>query len=82
MKQKDIALIILVAGISGVISFTVSQILFTTPQNRQQKVAVVDQITSQFTTPNSQFFNSQSINPAQSIEVQNSNNSNPFGTGH
>ncbi len=82
MKQKDIALIILISAVSAVISFTVSHLLFSTPQNRQQKVAVIDKITTQFTTPNSQFFNSQSIDPTQLIEVQSSNNSNPFnGSG-
>ena len=82
MKQKDLALIILIVGSSGIVSFTVSHFLFATPQNRQQNVAVVDQITPQFATPNPQFFNSQSIDPTQLIEVQNSNNSNPFGSGN
>ena len=82
MKQKDVAFIILISAVSAVISFTASHFLFATPQNRQQKVAVVDKITTQFTTPNPQFFNSQSIDPTQLIEVQNSNNSNPFnGSG-
>lgn len=82
MKQKDIALIILISAISAFISFAASHILFTTPSNRQQSVAVVNKITTQFSTPNPQFFNNQSIDPTQLIEVQNSNNSNPFnGSG-
>ncbi|MGH7142476.1 MAG: hypothetical protein ACREF5_03385 [Candidatus Saccharimonadales bacterium] len=82
MKQKDVALIILIAGISGVISFVVSNFIFASPANSQQKVAVVDPISTEFTTPNTQFFNNQSIDPTQLIEVQNSNNSNPFdGSG-
>jgi hypothetical protein len=82
MKQKDIALIILISAISAVVSFVASNILFSTPQNRQQKVAVVDKINTQFLTPDPQFFNSQSIDPTQLIEVQNSNNTNPFnGSG-
>lgn len=81
MKQKDIALIILIAGISGLVSFTFSHLIFSTPQARQQKVALVDKITPEFATPSTQFFNSQSIDPTQFINVQNSNNSNPFGSG-
>jgi hypothetical protein len=81
MKQKDIAQIILISGVSCVISFVVSHLLFSSPQSQQQSVAVVDQITTQFATPNPQFFNSQSIDPTQFIEVQNSNNTNPFGSG-
>ena len=84
MKQKDIALIIIIAAISGAISFAASHLIFTTPKNRQQSVAVVDKITTDFTTPDSKFFNSQSIDPAKLIEVQNSNNTNPFNgsSGH
>lgn len=78
MKQKDVALIILIIGISAGMAFAVSNFLFATPQNRQQNVAIVDKITSQFTSPSSQFFNIHSIDPAQLIEVQSSNNSNPF----
>lgn len=83
MKQKDIAFIILISAVSAVVSFAASHILFATPANRHQNVAVVDKISTQFSTPNPQFFNSQSIDPTQLIEVQNSNNSNPFnGSGH
>jgi hypothetical protein len=79
MKQKDIALIIVIAAISGVLSFIVSQYIFGSPQNSQQSVAVVDVITTDFTTPDTKFFNNNSINPAKLIEIGSSNNSNPFG---
>ena len=83
MKQKDIALIILIAAISGTASFAVSHFLFATPQNRQQQVAVVDPITTDFATPDTKFFNSQSIDAAKLIEVGGGNNTNPFnGSGH
>lgn len=83
MKQKDIALIIVIAAISAAVSFAASQFLFATPRDRQQQVAVVDAITTEFSVPDSKFFNSQSIDPAKLIEVQNTNNSNPFnGSGH
>ena len=83
MKQKDIAMIIVIAAISGSISFALSHFLFATPQNQQQEVAVVDRITTDFINPDPKFFNSQSINPSKLIEVGSSNNSNPFnGSGH
>lgn len=83
MKQKDLALIIVIAAVSGSISFAVSHFLFASPQNQRQQVAVVDKITTEFTTPDPKFFNSQSINPAKLIEVGNGNNTNPFnGSGH
>lgn len=82
MKQKDIALIIFIAGMSGIISYAVSHVIFATPANRQQRVAVVDPINTSFPTPDTKFFNSQSIDPAKLIEVESGNNSNPFnGSG-
>jgi hypothetical protein len=82
MKQKDIALVILIAGFSAVVSYTASHFLFAAPKNRQQQVAIVDPINTEFATPNPKFFNNQSIDPAKLIEVGDNNNSNPFnGSG-
>lgn len=83
MKQKDVALIIIIAAISAGLSFGVSQLVFSSAQPGQQKAAVVDAITTDFATPDSKFFNSQSIDPAKLIQVSPSNNQNPFnGSGH
>jgi len=83
MKQKDVALIIVIAAISAGLSFAVSQFVFSSAQPGQQKAAVVDTITTDFAAPDPKFFNAQSINPAKQIEVSPSNNPNPFnGTGH
>lgn len=81
MKQKDLALIIMIAVISGAVSFAASHFIFATPKNRQQQVAVVDQITPDFATPDSKFFNNKSIDPAKLIEVGGNNNPNPFNKG-
>lgn len=82
MKQKDIALIIVIAFISAVISFVVSGKIFVTPANRQQKVEVVDAIDSNFATPSTKYFNDKSVDPAQVIQIGNNNNQNPFsGSG-
>ncbi len=78
MKQKDIALIVLIAGISAVASFVVSNKLFVTPANRQQQVEVVDVIDPSFTTPNNKYFNSNSIDPTQNSQLGTNNNENPF----
>jgi hypothetical protein len=78
VKQKDIALIVLIAGISAVVSFVVSNKLFVTPANRQQQVEVVDVIDPSFTTPNNKYFNSNSIDPTQNSQLGTNNNENPF----
>ena len=83
MKQKDIALIIVIGAISAIISFFASQMIFVTPANRQQKVETVQAITTTFTLPSNKYFNSSSIDPTQLIQIGNSSNANPFsGTGH
>ena len=81
MKQKDIALIIIVIFVSGVISFIVTGKLFTTPKAQQQKVETVDKITSEFNVPDSTYFNKNSIDPTQLIQIGNNNNQNPFSSG-
>ena len=78
MKQNDIALIIVIAFISAVISFVVSGKIFVTPANRQQQVEVVDAINPTFQTPAKKYFNSNSIDPTQSAQVTTGNNQNPF----
>lgn len=81
MKQKDVAMIIVIAFISAVVSFVVSNKLFVTPSNRQQQVEVVDPINSSFQTPDSKYFNSSSIDPTQGANVTTDNNQNPFSGG-
>ena len=81
MKQKDVILIVVIAVVAGILSFIISGLLFVTPENQQQKVEVAPVITTQFSTPDSNYFNSASINPTQTIQIGNSNNPAPFGNG-
>lgn len=78
MKQKDIATLVIIAAISAVVSFVISGKIFVTPANRQQKVEVVDVIDSSFQAPSTKYFTSDSIDPAQLVEIANNNNQNPF----
>jgi hypothetical protein len=78
MKQKDLALIVVIGIVSAVISLLVSSKIFVTPSNRQQKVEVVDVINSSFETPNTKYFNSNSIDPTQQTQIGNDSNQNPF----
>jgi hypothetical protein len=81
MKQKDIALIAVIAIVSGVISFLVSGYVFAKPADRELTAEKVDVITSEFSLPSSTYFNAESINPTQLIEIGESDNPNPFATG-
>jgi hypothetical protein len=77
MKQKDIALIAVIVIISGVISIFVSKALFAPPSSKQ-KVEVVESISPSFPTPETTYFNAQSVDPTQLIQIGNNNNSAPF----
>jgi len=79
MKQKDVALIIVIAAVSAVASFLVSGWLFGKPADREQKAEVVDVITSDFSLPDSKYFNANAVNPTQLIQIGEANNPNPFG---
>ncbi|HEX8226625.1 MAG TPA: hypothetical protein VF572_02030 [Candidatus Saccharimonadales bacterium] len=82
MKQKDIALIIVAIIVSGILSLVLGRVLFAAPKDRQQKVEVVDAISTDFAQPDNRYFNVQSINPTQLIQIGENTNTAPFnGTG-
>jgi hypothetical protein len=78
LKQKDIAMIIIVTFISAVVSYFASNFLFGGSSHRSTKVEVVDQITDQFTNPDDKYFNEDSINPTRLISIGDSSNPDPF----
>ena len=77
MKQKDIALIVLMVFVSGVISFFLTNMLIVSSSGRQS-APKADIINSDFTQPDSKYFNSSSIDPTQLIHIGTGSNPNPF----
>ncbi len=82
MKQKDIILIIVAVFISGMLSFFVSNKLFTVQPNQQAEVEVIEPITAEFPTPDARYFNDKSFDPTQSIKIGEGQNSQPFTSGN
>lgn len=80
MKQKDIALIIVVAVVAGIVSLVVARFVFATPKDRQQQVEVVEVISTEFPLPDRKYFNERSINPTQLIRIAENSNQQPFNT--
>ncbi len=80
MKQKDIALIILIVFLSGVVSFFVSSRIFGTPASRQKQVEVVQPITTDFPQPDDKYFNNKAFDPTQPITIGQNANQNPFSS--
>ena len=81
MKQKDIALIVVIAVVAGVISLVLSRVIFVSSEKRQQEVEVVESISTTFNTPSTAYFNPTSVNPTQTIQIGGSNNPTPFQQG-
>ena len=78
MKQKDIAVILGIAGVSLIIAFVLGNLVFGGSKDRQANVQVIDSISSDFSKPDSKYFNSQSVNPTQTIQIGGSSNPQPF----
>lgn len=78
MKEKDFALILIIAFVSGIFSFVLSNFLFASPKNRQEKVEIVQPITADFKPPTDKYFNEQSVDPTQLITIGNDANNTPF----
>jgi len=80
MKQKDLALVLVIIFVSAVVSLFASKAIFTPPKNRQQQVEVVQPITADFPQPDSKFFNTNSFDPTKLITIGQNNNANPFSS--
>lgn len=78
MKQKDIALIVVIVIVSGTISLFISKWLFAIPSSRQSQVEVVEPITTDFAQPDSRYFNNNSVDPTKNISIGDSSNNAPF----
>ena len=78
MKQKDIALIVVIVFVSGVMALVLSNMFFSSKEDKEQKAEVVDVITADFPAPPSKYFNSNSVDPTQLIQIGESNNTSPF----
>ncbi|MDB5170243.1 MAG: hypothetical protein JWN82_639 [Candidatus Saccharibacteria bacterium] len=78
MKQKDIALIAVVAVVSIVIATLVSNFVFGSTGSREQEAETVDAISAAFVQPDSAYFNNQSVDPTQIIRIGDNSNQAPF----
>lgn len=78
MKQKDIALIIVVVFVSGALSFFISGLAIGSATTKQ-KGLTVDVISPVFMPPDATYFNKNSIDPTQLIHIGTGSNPNPFG---
>lgn len=77
MKQKDIALIIIIVAFSAIISYVVSNQFFG-PAKHQEKGTHVQKITAEFPEPDDHYFNKDAFDPTRSITIGQDTNATPF----
>ncbi len=69
MKKTDIAMIVLIATVSVMIAFFVTQSVLGSPSSDTETVKTIDAITAEITPPDPAIFNEDAINPAVKIEI-------------
>lgn len=78
MKKNDLAILVAAIIFSAIVSVAASRLLFSS-SGRQQTVEVVPTISANFPSQlDKAYFNSNSIDPTQIIQIGNSANPNPF----
>ena len=80
MKQKDIALFIVVGVFSAVFSVLISNFLITPADSKKQEAEVVAPISADFTVPaaDNKYFNADAVNPTKLIQIGDGGNQSPF----
>ncbi len=78
MKQKDIALIVVVGFLAAIFSLLLTQTIFVTRENRNLSAEVVEPISAEFKQPDKNVFNAEAVNPTQLIQIGDSTKQTPF----
>lgn len=69
MKKTDIAMLILIAAVSILISAVTLNAVLGNPSEKTRKVKVTDEISDSFTEPSKDIFNKDAINPTVTVHV-------------
>jgi|JI10StandDraft_1071094.scaffolds.fasta_scaffold1641669_2 hypothetical protein len=79
LKAKDFTTLILLIGVSAVVSFLLSRVLFSNTKTLTSKVEVVNPVSSEFNYENKSYFSEDKLNPTKDITVSGNNNTDPLG---
>lgn len=78
MKQKDVASLILVIGISLLSSWLIFNAILGGSESRSAEVETVNVIESEFPTPDTDIFKKGFLNPTELIRIGESKSTKPF----
>jgi hypothetical protein len=81
MKKADIAMIILIASVSVLVSYFVAKSVFGDVYSATAKVKTIDPIESTIVEPNPDIFNSAAINPAVQVQIGGTESQSSDGDG-
>ena len=79
IKSKDLTVLVILVGISALISYFASNALFSSKKSLSTKVELVDQVTSDFSYENKTYFTNNPLNPTKNITISQNNNQKPLG---
>lgn len=69
MKKSDIAMIVLIASVSILVSFFATRAIFGETSSGDVKVKTVEKINATIVEPDPAIFNKDAINPAVEVQV-------------
>jgi hypothetical protein len=71
MKKAELATIVLIASISVLVAYLVTQSLLGGITNESVKIKTIDRIESAFEPPSKDVFNEDAINPTVEVQINN-----------
>lgn len=80
MKRKDVVTLVFIICFSAIISLFLSNLLISSPKNRQQKVEIVEKISAELSQPSTKYFSNNALNPTQVIRIGTDQNEKPFNS--
>jgi hypothetical protein len=82
VKQKDIATLVAVAGVTALFSFVISILLFSPPKHNAQVPSVLPVASGMPDIKNdpnyNTIFNDNALDPSQPVQIGGNSNSTPF----
>lgn len=79
MKKSDLAILILIVGISLTAAYFIGNYVMGVTGGGVAEVEKVDAISTDITPPSAEVFNDQAINPTVPISIGSSNETKPIG---
>ena len=80
MKKADIAMIVLIASVSVLLSFFIAKSIFGDVYSGSAKVKTIDKIDSSIIEPSKEIFNENAINPTVPINIVGTDTSTDSGS--